>query len=52
VERPIKIELGDKGSGVEFLERLGDVLGLRAGKAYRFELLDDAVRVNHERLPR
>jgi hypothetical protein len=45
-------EIGFRGEcrGVQFLEGLGDAFGLRAREASGFEFLDDAVRVDHERL--
>ena len=48
----LEVGFGREAGGVELFESLGDAFGLRAGKALSFELLDDAVRVNHERLHR
>jgi hypothetical protein len=46
----VEIGFGGEGRRIQFFEGFGDAFGLRAGKAALFELLDDAVRVNHERL--
>ena len=51
-KRELKVRLGRERGGVQFFERFGDAFGLGAGKAALLELLDDPVRVDHERLHR
>ena len=43
-----EIRFGGQGGRIEFLQSFGNTLGLRAGKAALFELLDDAVGVDDE----
>ncbi len=48
----LQISFDCEGGDVELFEGFGDAFGLGVGKASRFELLDDAVRVDHKRLHR
>ena len=49
-EGQLEVQFGGEGGYVELFQGLGDAFRLRTGEASLFELLHDAVRVDHERL--